>query len=231
MADQQLPVFPPEIICMIINYLPTAALANTSTVNHAWLEHVRELPIWTTMCAYGGYDTTNPPVAHAMTAVCLRSAYICDRCYSVTTGRPRPSDLPLATAISGGLTLLLCHRCRTNEMGHNFRFRGETISCVYTHKTVSEREQNVTRGLVAINALIYIYAITKSDLVRAGVDAVATEPNLTVIPTELFRRAQVQDVAKLIHGGWNGIEAACNCMKEWERRRYYDSRLKAIQPI
>ncbi|KAG9062016.1 hypothetical protein KI688_006736 [Linnemannia hyalina] len=231
MADQHLPIFPPEIIHMIIDHLPPAALAHTSTVDRAWLEHVRALPVWSTMCQNGGYDITNPPVAHAMTAVCLRSGYICGRCSSVTKGRPLPSDMPLATAIQGGPTLSLCCRCRTNEMGHNFRFRGETISYVDGTNTVSERQEDVNRGLVAIMTLIPIYAITKSDLVMAGVDAVATEPHHTVIPTELYFRAEVQDVAKRIHGGWNGIDAARNPRRELDRRRSYDRRLQALQAL
>lgn len=129
------------------------------------------------MCERGGYDTTNPPAAHAMTTVCLRSGYICSRCSSVTKGRPLPSDMPLRTIIPGGPTLSLCHHCRTNDMGPNFRPRGEIISRVDRDNTVSEREQDVPRGLVATMTLIPIYAITKSDLERAGVGAVATEPH------------------------------------------------------
>ncbi|KAF9536877.1 hypothetical protein EC957_009503 [Mortierella hygrophila] len=230
MADQQLPIFPPEIIRMIIDHLPIAALANTSTVNRAWLEHVRAHPIWTAMCQNGGYDRTDPLVPNAMTAVCLRSGYICGRCSSVTKGRPLPSDMPLATAIQGGPTLALCRRCRTNDMGHNFRFRGEVVSYVNGTITVSERQDDVNRGLVAIMTLIPIYAITKSDLVTAGVNPVATEPYLhAVIPIELFSRMEVQDVATRIHGGWNGIDAARNPKREWDRRQSYCERLLAIQ--
>lgn len=58
-------------------------------------------------------------------------------------------------------------------------------------------------------------------LERAGVGAVATEPRHMVIPTELFDRAHVQDVAKRIHGGWNGIDAACSHEKAMETRRTY----------
>ena len=116
-------------------------------------------------------------------------------------------------------------------MGPNFRPRGEIISRVDRDNTVSERERDVARGLVATMTLIPIYAITKSDLERAGVGAVATEPHHTGFPAELFDRAQVQDVATRIHGGWNGIEVACNPKKEWDRRRTYERRLRVLQQI
>ncbi|KAF9125694.1 hypothetical protein BGX30_000338, partial [Mortierella sp. GBA39] len=89
------------------------------------------------------------------------------------------------------------------------RPHGEIINCVDGYNTVSRREEDVTRGFVAITTLIPIYAINKSDPERAGVGAVATEPHHTTTSTELFDRAQFQVVAKCIHGVWDSIDAAC----------------------
>ncbi|KAG9067720.1 hypothetical protein KI688_011307 [Linnemannia hyalina] len=98
-------------------------------------------------------------------------------------------------------------------MRHNYRPNGEIVSCVDGYNTVSGRKHDVTRGLVTITTLIPIHAIINSDPEKAGVGAVTTEPHHTTIPTELFDRAQVQDVAKRVHGVWYSIDAACTPKK------------------
>ncbi|KAG0201245.1 hypothetical protein BGX28_005894 [Mortierella sp. GBA30] len=91
-------VLPTEIWHKILSRLPLSQVAKTSVLSKAWLDGARNWPMWQQICEKNELGCPKLKYKSYMAIVCANSYFICDNCYSHSTGRGayvRPSEIPL----------------------------------------------------------------------------------------------------------------------------------------
>ncbi|KAF9937060.1 hypothetical protein BGZ67_001671 [Mortierella alpina] len=95
-------VLPTEIWHKVISHLPLSQVANTSWVSKTWLDGARAWRMWQQICEKCKLGTPKLKYKTFMAIVCANSFFICDKCYSLSTGSGsyvRRSEIPLKVKV------------------------------------------------------------------------------------------------------------------------------------
>ncbi|KAF9100924.1 hypothetical protein BGX29_006134 [Mortierella sp. GBA35] len=189
-------VLPTEIWQKILSLLPLFSIARVSVVSKAWLDGSRTLPIWKTVCDEAGLGEPDDMYETSMALVCANSYWICERCFAVSYGHPRPSHIPLPSNVvlrngtkDDGETLKLCYECRFTL--HNREWWFSPLPRDQRSMIISARE--AARS----------YFLTMDDLELLEPYGGRRERGAE----ERFWHSEVRRLALRVHGGLVGIEA------------------------
>ncbi|KAF9101350.1 hypothetical protein BGX29_005704 [Mortierella sp. GBA35] len=201
-------VLPTEIWHQILSYLPFAMVAKASTVSRGWLDGARSHPIWRTICEKGELGEPKRKYKTDMALVCANSYWICDYCLSISTGRPRPSNIPLPVPLSNDKQDVsdeiwtLCSECRREHYEvHPESFRTQAIPGEEGFKgdvmKATRQSAYRTYGLHQNDLCNLSYYLKANPWYRRG----------WRWPLRIYKRYEVQDIALQTHAGWVGVDA------------------------
>ncbi|KAF9958520.1 hypothetical protein BGZ72_000271 [Mortierella alpina] len=95
-------VLPTEIWHKVLSQLPLSQVAKTSWVSKTWLDGARAWRVWQQICEKCTLGTPKLKYKTFMAIVCANSYFICDKCYSHSTGSGsyvRRSAIPLKVKV------------------------------------------------------------------------------------------------------------------------------------
>ncbi|KAF8934887.1 hypothetical protein BGZ58_005364 [Dissophora ornata] len=192
-------MFPTEVWHQILSFLPLSQVARISMVSMAWLDGSRNYPVWKTICQTNK-ALGEPKIKYRsyMALVCSRSCWICDQCYSYSTGKGRASNIPLpvANADDGESIWLMCHACRLEY----YNRLPETLEIKDTYRQQKER---ITKTDACCT-----YHLSDADLLGLLYQQRRNPHYRNAFPMRLYYRHDVLERALNVHGGWVGVDAS-----------------------
>ncbi|KAG0227934.1 hypothetical protein B0O80DRAFT_532907 [Mortierella sp. GBAus27b] len=199
-------VLPTELWHQILSLLPLCNVAPLPMVSKMWLYSTRSFPAWKAICERAKLGEPKLKYRSYMALACSRSHFICDKCYSHTTGRPRSSmiPLPVANKDDNETVWMLCRDCRLEYYGR-----------------YPEQLPQIYRARITRTSALSMYHMMDCDLRGLFFQEAPNPHSDYATPMRLYRRDEIINRALTTHGGWVGVysfprkvlrrrKAACN---------------------
>ncbi|KAG2187076.1 hypothetical protein INT44_003304 [Umbelopsis vinacea] len=197
----QLDRFPAEIIFEIIGYLPPTTFLQLGYVCRRLYQVVCDAPIWERIWRTAGLPKPGRKRKSHREVVLTEAETICERCYLKSKAFGSNSPIKIMDT-DDGLMISLCCQCRRDYYHKNPEPYEEAQA---EGSTQTERSTRITKMRAKSE-----YRLTDDELEGVSVTYARNPHYRNAAPMCLYDVKQVIQMARLVHGGDIGIEAALN---------------------
>ncbi|KAG0324428.1 hypothetical protein BG004_003472 [Podila humilis] len=199
-------VLPTEVWHKVLDNLPLSVITQYAVVNNTWLIGLRSYNGWRIAAEKGNMGVPKRKFKSFMALVCAHSFFVCDNCLSYSTGKDGRSSIPLPVQLGSPsednqIRWNLCLDCRLEHYRHHKE--GYRSPCDPNNEATYVEHESITKS-VATNR----YYLDSSEVMVVPHELRANPHYAGAAPMQIYLEKNVQKHARLVHGGWVGVDAA-----------------------